>query len=480
MKGAALVLLASLGLVAAGCGESSSTGAAGDEKSTIRSLSFALTDAGCDPATAEIPAGPVTFEVENKGASAVTELEVIKGKRILGEIENLSDGFRGDFSLTLQPGSYELYCPNGTTAERGTLTVTGDAVASGDTAAAKKAVAAYRAYVIAQAAILEKKTAAFTAAVREGNTQAAKRLFPTAREPYERIEPVAESFGDLDPEIDARAGDVPAASWTGFHKLEKMLWVDNATTTAMKPVADKLDKDVARLAALVESADYQPAQIANGAKELMDEIGASKVTGEEDRYSHTDLYDFQANVDGARAVYDSLDPLLKQRAPSLTRDDRDRVRQRRTGARALPPRQWLGRVHSSGSLRTPGSLASRRRARRAALEDVGHRRPVSRRLSRRRLLEIAGVGGVAAVAGGGAGAALLGRDNQTDNASLAGAVPYYGAHQAGITTPQQEHLRFASYDLTAADANEVHDLLRVWSDAAARLTAGEYRISAPR
>jgi iron uptake system component EfeO len=318
VKACAFVVVAALGLIAAGCGDSSSPATA-DSNAKIQSVAIALTDAGCDPAAVKIPAGPVTFKVENKGASAVTELEVTKGKRILGEIENLADGFSGDFSLTLQPGTYELYCPNGKSSERGTLTVTGDPVAtSGTSAAADKAVADYGSFVIAQAALLQKRTLAFTTAVRAGRPATARRLFPTARVPYERIEPVAESFGDLDPEIDARAGDVPASSWTGFHRLEKMLWVDHATVAVMTPVADKLDADVARLVVLVRTAVYQPAQVANGAKELMDEIGASKVTGEEDRYSHTDLYDFQANVDGSRAVYEALGPLLKQRAPSLT------------------------------------------------------------------------------------------------------------------------------------------------------------------
>ena len=43
--------------------------------------------------------------------------------------------------------------------------------------------------------------------------------------PYERVEPVAESFGDLDPRIDARANDVPKSKWTGFHPIERRLWV---------------------------------------------------------------------------------------------------------------------------------------------------------------------------------------------------------------------------------------------------------------
>jgi iron uptake system EfeUOB component EfeO/EfeM len=122
MRSAAVVLGVAVGVIAAGCGSSSSTSANGETQA--RTVSVSLTDAGCDPSSITIPSGSVTFEVENKGASAVTEFEVLEGKRILGEVENLADGFSGDVSLTLEPGTYELYCPNGTTAEHGTLTVT--------------------------------------------------------------------------------------------------------------------------------------------------------------------------------------------------------------------------------------------------------------------------------------------------------------------------------------------------------------------
>ena len=103
----------------AGCGESD------DAPAGATKLSFKLTDAGCDPAQANAPAGPVTFDVTNDGAAGVTELEVLDGDTILGEKENLSDGLSGSFTLTLDAGSYTLYCPGGDSAERGTLTVTG-------------------------------------------------------------------------------------------------------------------------------------------------------------------------------------------------------------------------------------------------------------------------------------------------------------------------------------------------------------------
>lgn len=114
-KALAVAILA-VGAIAAGCGSSE------DVPAGAKKLSFKLTDAGCVPHSAKAPAGPVLFEVENDGASAVTEFEVLEGDTILGEKENLSSGLSGSFSLTLDAGRYTLYCPGGSD-ERGTLTI---------------------------------------------------------------------------------------------------------------------------------------------------------------------------------------------------------------------------------------------------------------------------------------------------------------------------------------------------------------------
>jgi iron uptake system component EfeO len=74
---------------------------------------------------------------------------------------------------------------------------------------------------------------------------------------------------------------------------------------------------MAKLKSLVATTKYQPAQLANGATDLLNEVGSSKITGEEDRYSHTDLSDFQANIDGAREAYNLLAPALKTIDPQL-------------------------------------------------------------------------------------------------------------------------------------------------------------------
>jgi iron uptake system component EfeO len=281
-------------------------------------VTVSLTDDGCAPSPATVPAGPTNFEMRNAGAGAVTEAEVMQGDRILGEKENLTPGLSGTFSLRLTKGTYTVYCPNART-ERSTLTVTAATPAPGNTAEAEltRAVRAYRSYVEAESAALLPATRTFAAAVRSGDVAEAKRLFPVARTHYETIEPVAESFGDLDPEIDARVNDVAAgARWTGFHRIEKALWQDG-TTKGMTPYADKLVADVTRLNTLVRTVNLQGAQIANGAVELLGEVANSKITGEEDRYSHTDLADFEANVAGVEAAVTALTPAMTKVDPAL-------------------------------------------------------------------------------------------------------------------------------------------------------------------
>jgi iron uptake system component EfeO len=311
-------VLVACGLVGAlaltACDRSSPSVSAG---SGVRTVNMSLTDTGCDPAALQIAAGPITFVVTNEGAAAVTEFEVVRDGTILGEVENVAAGLERSFSLDLDAGTYETRCPGGTDAATGTLTATGSAApTTGSTTSVDAAVAAYRTFIETRTHQLVARTRVFTGAVLAGDQERARSTFAWARAPYEAIEPVAESFGDLDPEIDARANDVPADAWTGFHRLEKALWVGRSLDR-MAPVARKLRTDVAKLHSRVRTVELDPAQIANGATELLGEVSKSKITGEEDRYSHTDLWDFQSNVDGARAAFTALRPLLTERDPAL-------------------------------------------------------------------------------------------------------------------------------------------------------------------
>jgi iron uptake system component EfeO len=275
-------------------------------RARTQTVAVEIDDDGC-PAKLAVKAGAVSFEVENSGSGAVSEFEVLSGDRIVGEVENVAPGLTRTFSLTLKPGKYSTSCPGGD-REKGKLTVTGTA----DTklsAAQQSAVETYRSYLEAQAAQLVTLTKAFTDKVDAGDVDGAKAAYVTARMPYERIEPVAETFGDLDPQIDAREGDVPAMEWQGFHKIEQALWV-GGTTAGLSEVTEELNEHVQRLADLIPDVELQPAGIANGAVELLNEVSSSKITGEEERYSHTDLDDFQANVEGSQAAFEAVKPLL--------------------------------------------------------------------------------------------------------------------------------------------------------------------------
>jgi iron uptake system component EfeO len=302
---ATCVSLAVLGLAACG---SSNQGAAKN------ALKVTLTDQGCSPAKLNAPAGPLTISVANGGASAVTEMELKNTKGIiLGERENIVAGLSGSFSLNVKAGRYVMNCPNGDSEDNGVLVVTGHTVTSVNAPSARllaAAVAGYRGYVRNETLKLLAGTRAFTTALREGDTHRAQTLFGPVRRHYEAIEPVAESFGGLDPAIDARVNDVPSVKqWTGFHRIEQTLWVKH-TTRATAPYAKKLLADVETLDRKVRALEYQAAQLANGAVELLNEVANSKITGEEDRYSHTDLSDFEGNLTGARVAFELLRPAL--------------------------------------------------------------------------------------------------------------------------------------------------------------------------
>ena len=155
-------------------------------------------------------------------------------------------------------------------------------------------------------------TAAFTAAVKAGDLAKARELYAPTRVDYETIEPIAELFNDLDGNIDSRADDHEKKEadegFIGFHRIEYGLF-EKKSTEGLAPLADKLNKDVIELQTRIKTLTIPPEKMVGGAAALIEEVGATKITGEEDRYSHTDLYDFQANVDGARKIVDLLRPL---------------------------------------------------------------------------------------------------------------------------------------------------------------------------
>jgi iron uptake system component EfeO len=276
-----------------------------------REVAVTASDTACTLAQTDLSAGVIKFSVTNTG-SKITEFYVFQGDKAMDEVENISPQTTRSLSVELAAGTYQGVCKPGMvgTGITSAFTVSGSAAGLSSDEKLAFAVTNYTGYVQSQANLLVPKTKEFTDAVRAGDVAKAKALYPVARSYYEAIEPVAESFGDLDPAIDAREGDVdPGVEWTGFHAIEKDLWI-SGDISKDKALADRLDADVAKLLGQVKTVQLKPLEIANGAKELLDEVATRKITGEEDRYSHTDLWDFAANVAGVKAAVDALRPAL--------------------------------------------------------------------------------------------------------------------------------------------------------------------------
>ncbi|MFN8019238.1 MAG: iron uptake system protein EfeO [Acidimicrobiales bacterium] len=316
-------------VVATSCTDDDGGSGASARSGTIEVSS---TDDACTLSASSAPSGVVRFQVTNDG-SKVTELYLLgTGDRVVSEVETIGPGLRRELVTEVEPGRYTVACKPGMKGdgirERFTVTDSGRTTAPSGKAAdlLAKATKGYATYVEGEAADLLAKTKAFAAAYAAGDDDAARAAYAPTRVHWERIEPVAESFGDLDPKLDLREADLEdGQAWTGWHRIEKDLWPPatdappSLTPEQRKELSAQLVADTQTLVDRTQDLRYTPSQLGNGAKELLDEVATGKITGEEEIWSHTDLWDFQANVDGARVAYELLRPVVRLRDPQLAK-----------------------------------------------------------------------------------------------------------------------------------------------------------------
>lgn len=284
-------------------------------------------------------AGPITFTVTNQTATGLTEVELLSDNRILGEKENLAPGLPpGSFTLTLGGGAYQIYCP-GAQQEMLSFTVTGQsaAEATGETAALlTDGTRQYANYVDGVMDAMVTAVGRLKTDIDAGDLGKARADYPLARPFYERIESDVDGFvlpgfkatdnaGNLDYLLDMRASNLdPKVGWHGFHAIERDLFKDVRITSGTRQLAAELQANVKRLDKLVKTLDYRPEDLANGAAELLEEVQTTKITGEEEAFSHYDLVDFAGNVEGARQAFAFLEPGLEHIDRALTQRLNDR------------------------------------------------------------------------------------------------------------------------------------------------------------
>ncbi|WP_155981313.1 iron uptake system protein EfeO [Nocardia sp. BMG111209] len=305
------------------------------------------TDSECSLGATTASTGQVVFNVTNNG-SKVTEFYLFgANNRVLGEVENIGPGVTGKLAVDVSdPGQYDTACKPGMVGNgiHQALTITGAKKAKSEVPEdVVQAKGRYLDYVRGQLDGLVAQTTAFTAAVKSGDLNGARAQFARTRTFYERVEPVAESFADLDPAIDMRWDDTEDGKqpFTGFHRIERFLWppqpsqvgekgdditksdLDNIKTDtkdAIAAEADTLLKNVTALRDEVKKPDFafEDQSFVKGPQGLVDEIARTKVGGEEDRYSRTDLWDFAANIDGSEALIGELQPMIAAKNQGLT------------------------------------------------------------------------------------------------------------------------------------------------------------------
>ncbi|WP_104134048.1 iron uptake system protein EfeO [Cryobacterium sp. Y62] len=287
----------------------------------------------CAVSANEAPAGSIRFSVTNSG-DQVTEFYLLAddGRRIVGEAENIGPGLSRDLVVQLDAGRYFTACKPGMAGDgvgKAEFTATKtDAAATVDVERAAQIDSAnsdYAVYVSDQIDQLVTGTDSFAAAYMNGDDDTARSLYAKTRVHWERVETIAESFGDLDPKLDLREADLEEGQdWTGWHAIEKDLWPAEAeagfeaySADKRRALTEQLVADTQTLHTKVQGLSFTLSQQTNGAIGLLDEVATGKVTGEEETWSHTDLWDFQANVDGARVLYDGVRRLLLQTDPDL-------------------------------------------------------------------------------------------------------------------------------------------------------------------
>ena len=330
-------LALSLGVGLTGCAGNGNDSKADTNKSSdgVTQVNVTLKDNSQEVDTTEVEAGPVTFNVKNESAAGISEFELLYNQKIVGEKENLAPGLDTvSFTVTLDGGDYKCYAPG---ADNSYLDfkVTGEAAAAPEGSAQdimKQGVSEYADYIKAQGQYLEDATAALKEAVDSGDVEASKKAWASARPFYEHAESAVDNFlmpgytipeGEeadnnyfLDYLIDMRESNYDEdAGWHGFHAIERDLWQNGKITDKTKDYATELAENCKILNEQVLPSfadDLKPEDLANGAADLLEEVSTTKITGEEDKYSHLDLSDFRSNVEGAQQAYANLrDGLLK-------------------------------------------------------------------------------------------------------------------------------------------------------------------------
>lgn len=279
----------------------------------------------CEPNALSVPAGRASFRIVNRSDRAV-EWEILDGVLVVEERENIAPGLSQVINANLQPGDYAITCGL-LSNPRGTLHVTPTA-ASDAAAKAKPSMVAFvgplsefRVYLASQSSALIKAVSALNQAITSGDLSQAQALYLPARAAYQRLAPAAQRLAELDNRINARADYFEKREadpgFVGFHRLEYALF-QQRKLDGLAPIAQQLLSDVSELKQQLLAQSLPPEQLVSIVVRNLNTLAEVRAAnGEEERYSHSDLNGFAANVQTARKVVELLRPMLSKSAADL-------------------------------------------------------------------------------------------------------------------------------------------------------------------
>lgn len=279
----------------------------------------------CEPNALTVPAGRASFRIVNRSERAV-EWEILDGVLVVEERENIAPGLSQVINANLQPGDYAITCGL-LSNPRGTLHVTPTA-ASDAAAKAKPSMVAFvgplsefRVYLAVQSSALIKAATALNQAIATGDLEQAQALYLPARTAYQRLAPAAQRLAELDNHINARADYFEKReqdpAFVGFHRLEYALF-EQRKLDDVAPIAQRLLADVTVLKQQLLAQSLPPEQLVSILVRNLNSLAEVRAgSGEEERYSHSDLNGFAANAQTARKVVDLLRPMLSKSAADV-------------------------------------------------------------------------------------------------------------------------------------------------------------------
>ncbi|MEJ5059431.1 MULTISPECIES: iron uptake system protein EfeO [unclassified Pseudomonas] len=279
----------------------------------------------CEPNALTVPAGRASFRIVNRSDRAV-EWEILDGVLVVEERENIAPGLSQVINANLLPGDYAITCGL-LSNPRGTLHVTSTAASDAAAKAKPKMVAfvgplsEFRVYLSSQGTALIKAVGALEQAIAAGDLSQAQALYVPARAAYQRLAPAAQRLAELDNSINARADYFEKReqdpAFTGFHRLEYALF-QQRNLDGLKPVAQRLLADVTTLKQQLLAQSLPPEQLVSIVVRNFNNLADVRAgSGEEERYSHSDLNGFAGNLDAARKVVELLRPLLAKSVGEL-------------------------------------------------------------------------------------------------------------------------------------------------------------------